>query len=90
MSKRKQRDPQEALQTKLKMVAQRIEKILLESELALYPYTEDQPNGAKIPRVRLISTALPPNKPSNDEQTGNTEEAGVNQDTDGAAEPKSA
>ncbi len=54
---------------KAKKVAKRIEKILVEADMALYPFIYTNPyNGAQTPQVRLIST-----KKNNDEGSNNQE-----------------
>lgn len=75
-------------QKEMVKVSKRIQKLLEENNFALYPYTQTMANGATAPRVTIIDTL---DEPSNgNEQGTNTEEAGVNQDGDGATESQQA
>lgn len=83
--KNKQTRVRDKSQDKQQKVAEQVQVILLKYGMALQPFLDFSPYGV-IPRVRLVDTS----KPDNVEQTGNQEEAGVNQDTGGTAEPQSA
>jgi hypothetical protein len=81
MKKTKGRDPQKALESKMKLVSEKIQKILIDNELALHPFIQfNQMNGAQTPQVRLISTK----QQSNAIETGNKEPVGEDKDKDGA------
>lgn len=82
MTKTKKRDPQDALDSKMKLVSVKIQKILVDNELALHPFIEINPyNGTQTPRVRLISTK----QETNVNSPGNQEQVGDDKDTDGTA-----
>ena len=68
---------------KSKMVAEKIQVILLKYNMALQPFIDSSPY-AIIPRVRLVDTS----KQDNVEQTGDSVEAGDNQEADGATQPE--
>jgi hypothetical protein len=93
-NKKKGRDPQEAIQTKMKLVATKIEKILLDNEFALFPFTEIRHDGAQIPRVRLVSTKEEPvtnAKPTQNANQGTDKaEVGAGTESDGPVEPEQA
>lgn len=72
-------------QEKQRVVAEKIQVILLKYNMALQPFLDFSPMGV-VPRVRLVDTS----KPDNVEQTGNQDEVGDNQDSDGATESQSA
>lgn len=80
--KKTKRDPAVALDSKMKLVATKIQKILIDNELALHPFIHtNQLNGAQTPQVRLISTK----QLKNDRDTGDKEAVGENQDEAGVA-----
>jgi len=81
--KKTKRDPQEALDSKMKLVSTKIQKLLVDNEMALYPFIDRRAN-ADIASVRLISTAEPKPTKTNDKGT-DTEEVGGAEDSDTAS-----
>lgn len=79
-TRKAKRDPQEALRDKMKLVSVKIQKLLEDNDLALYPFTQYHENGGQTPQVRLISTKIE----NNAKPAGNTEKAERGEESDGA------
>lgn len=79
-NKKEKRDPKKALDSQMKLVSTKIQKILVDNDLALHPFIHINPyNGAQTPQVRLISTKVEDNVI----ETGNQEATGSDKDEDG-------